>query len=120
MLWDLYQHYRISQLGQRLDRLHDAPARDSLARDEVLRLEEKLDRLALITRALFELVQESTGISETKLSAKVVEIDLRDGQADNKMTAKPKRCPKCEAMLSPKFGRCLFCGHRDESLGSFA
>ena len=41
-------------------------------------------------------------MSEAKLSAKVVEIDLRDGQADNKMTAKPKRCPKCEAMLSPK------------------
>ena len=120
MLWDLYQHYRISQLGQQLDRLQDAPARDSLARDEVLRLEEKLDRLALITRALFELVQESTGISEARLSAKVVEIDLRDGQSDNKMTAKPKGCPKCEAMLSPKFGRCLFCGYRDESLGSFS
>ena len=61
MLWDLYQHYRISQLGQQLDRLQDAPAKDVLARDEVLRLEEKLDCLALITRALFELVQESPG-----------------------------------------------------------
>jgi len=32
---------------------------------------------------------------------------------------RPKRCPKCEAMMSPKFGRCLFCGYRDESATAF-
>jgi hypothetical protein len=118
MLWDLYQQYRIGQLDERIDRIQGAPTRDDLARDTVVRLEEKLDRLALITRALFELL-ESRGISERRLSEKVVEIDLRDGQADNRMSARPTRCPKCEAMISPKFGRCLFCGYREEGVSSF-
>ena len=119
MLWNLYQQYRISQLDKKLDRVQDTPTQDSLARSEAFRLEEKLDRLALISRAMFELLQESSGVSEAQLSAKIVEIDLRDGQSDGKMSPKPTRCPKCQAMMSPKFGRCLFCGHQETSVATF-
>lgn len=119
MLWDLYQQYRIGQLDKRLDRVQDTSNQDSAARDAVFRLEEKLDRLALINRAMFELLQESAAMSEERLSAKVLEIDLRDGQADGKAASTPKRCPKCEAMISPRFGRCLFCGYQDTSVASF-
>jgi hypothetical protein len=80
------------------------------------RLEERIDRLVLLCRAMFELMQEtSNAFTEDRLLAKVLEIDLRDGQADGKMTAKPKRCPKCDAMIAPKFGRCLFCGYQDSA-----
>jgi hypothetical protein len=119
MLWDLYQQIRIGQLDRRIGTIEGAPTADGLARNEVVRLEEKLDKLALITRAMFELLGEATGNPEERLAAKVVEIDLRDGQADGRMSPKPKRCPKCDAMMSPRFGRCLFCGHRDETVGSF-
>ena len=112
MLWDLYQQYRIQQLDARIDRTQGAQS-DEVARDAVVRLEEKLDRLALISRAMFEMLQESGALSEEKLNAKIVEIDLRDGQKDGKMAPTPKRCPKCGAMMSPRFGRCLFCGHED-------
>ena len=119
MLWDLYQQYRIGRLDQKLDRIQGAPTQDGLARDHAVRLEEELDRLALITRALFELMQESSGVLEERLGAKVVEIDLRDGQADRRMTARARKCPTCDAMMSPTFARCLFCGHQDESAGPF-
>ena len=49
------------------------------------------------------------------ISGGYAEIDLRDGQADGKMTPRPKKCPKCDAMMSPKFGRCLFCGENDQA-----
>ena len=117
MLWDLYQQYRIGQLEEKLDRAQPSTG-DDVAREAVFRLEEKLDRLALISRAMFELLQ-ATGITEQQLSEKVLEIDLRDGQADGKMAPRPKRCPKCQAMMSPKFGRCLFCGYSDETGTSF-
>ena len=116
MLWDLYQQYQIQQLDAKIDRAQGATSSDDVARDAVIRLEEKLDRLALISRAMFELLQEAGALSEEKLNAKVVEIDLRDGQKDGKMTPIPKRCPKCNAMMSPKFGRCLFCGYEDEAV----
>ena len=116
MLWDLYQQYRIGQLDEKIDRVQGRSSSDNLARDAAFRLEEKLDRLALITRAMFELLADA-GITEEKLSAKVVEIDVRDGTKDGRMTPQPKRCPKCEAMISPKFGRCLFCGHSESGVG---
>ncbi len=74
MLWDLVQHYQIGQLEDRLDLLQDAASRETVARDANKQLAEKVERLALITRALFELLQESTGISEERLRAKISEI----------------------------------------------
>ena len=82
-------------------------------------LVEKVEGLALITRALFELLEESTGVSEEQLRAKITEIDLRDGQADGRMSPRPTKCPKCDAMMSPRFGRCLFCGEQDKSAPVF-
>mgnify|MGYP003476712078 FL=1 len=116
MLWDLYQQYRIGQLDRKLENVQVGSTQDAVARDAVARLEEKVDRLGLIARAMFELLQESTGFTEERLSAKVVEIDTRDGQVDGRMTPRPTRCPKCDAMMSPKFGRCLFCGQQGESI----
>jgi hypothetical protein len=118
MLWDLYQSYQIQQLDRKIDIAQDAALNNSGR--SVLELEERISRLALICRAMFELMQQSApGLTEQQLSAKVVEIDLRDGTADGRMTPKGKRCPKCDAMMSPKFGRCLFCGHKDAEAVSF-
>ena len=115
MFWDLIQHYQISQLDAKVDLVRDASSGDAIARDANKHLVDKVEGLALVTRALFELLQESTGVSEDQLRAKITEIDLRDGQADGRVTPRPKRCPKCEAMMSPRFGRCLFCGEQDKA-----
>jgi hypothetical protein len=118
-IWDLYQSSRINQLDMKVDRLMDAEAKVEGARRVEVDLDEKVNRLALICRAMFELLQQSTGLSEEQLTKKILEIDLRDGQADGRMTPKGKVCPKCGATMSPKFGRCLFCGYKDESAASF-
>jgi len=122
MLWDLFQQFQIGQLNQKIDREVDRAedvAVDSAARS-VMDLEERVSRLALICRAMFELMEESApGLTEEKLSAKVTEIDLRDGVADGQMTPKGKPCPKCGATMSPKFGRCLFCGYKDSETVRF-
>ena len=87
----------------------------TIAQDANKHLVEKVEGLALITRALFELLEESTGVSEERLRAKITEIELRDGQADGRTSPQPAKCPKCDAMMSPRFGRCLFCGEQDKS-----
>lgn len=119
MLWDLYQSYQISQLDERVDRVQSDTAQLTYVRDAIPRLEDKIDRLALICRAMFELMQEAGGMPEERLKAKILEIDMRDGTADGRMTPIPKRCPKCDAMISPHFGRCLFCGYQDEAATPF-
>jgi hypothetical protein len=81
-------------------------------------VEERLDRLTLICRAMYELMRDANpAMTEEQLSAKITEIDARDGVGDGRMTPKARRCPKCEAMMSPKFARCLFCGHDDTAAG---
>jgi hypothetical protein len=119
MLWDLIQHVQINQLQAKIDRMNDGGSRESIARDANMHLADKIEGLALITRALFEVLQESTGITEEQLRAKITEIDSRDGHADGRMTPRPKKCPKCDAMMSPRFGRCLFCGEIDKSASVF-
>jgi hypothetical protein len=115
MLWDMIQHYQIGRLDAKLDRVEATASESIIARETNKHLVEKVEFLALVSRALFELLQETTGVSEERLRAKITEIDLRDGEADGRMTRKGKKCPKCDATMSPKFGRCLFCGHQDTS-----
>ena len=115
LIWDLYQSRQISQLDARISEVQAARTKDGVARDAATRLEDKVDKLALICHAMFELMQETHGVSDERLKKKIVEIDGRDGQVDGRITRRAKKCPKCEAMMSPQFGRCLFCGHQDEA-----
>lgn len=116
MLWDLYQQFRINDLEAKLAGAEAAASGgDVAARRFSAQVDERVDRLALLCRAMFELLAERTGVTEEQLSAKILEIDLRDGQQDGKMSSKPTRCPKCDAMISPRFGRCLFCGEKGPS-----
>jgi hypothetical protein len=82
-------------------------------------LEEKLDRLALICRAMYELIQESSELSDEQLAAKVTEIDLRDGNADGKVTPRQTKCLECSSMICARFNRCLFCGYEAPNVDVF-
>jgi hypothetical protein len=115
VFWDLFQQYQIGRLDEKIAMARADAAEQGGMRMATQAVDERVDRLVLMCHALFELVGQSTGITEEQLKAKIVEVDLRDGTADGKIAPKPKRCPKCEAMISPKFGRCLFCGHQDAS-----
>ena len=75
----------------------------------------RLDQLALISQAIFELLRETSGLTDEQLKKKIIEIDGRDGEVDGRITPRAKKCPKCDATMSPQFGRCLFCGHKDDA-----
>lgn len=63
MLWDLFQHYQIGQLDRKID-IAQETALQSSGRS-IVELEERVSRLALICRAMFELMQESApGLTE--------------------------------------------------------
>jgi hypothetical protein len=73
-------------------------------------LDEKIDRLALICRAMWELLRERTGLSEEALVEKVREVDLLDGQLDGRATVPPKKCPECGRTVSKRHRRGIYCG----------
>ena len=57
-IWDIYQAHHISELSEKVGNVQASRTQDNVARHVAFGLEEKVDKLALICRALFELVQE--------------------------------------------------------------
>lgn len=78
-------------------------------------LEDNIDRLTLITQALWEILQKKVGIEEFELTALIEEIDLRDGKLDGKISKTPQKCSKCNQSVSIKTNVCFYCGHKEGS-----
>lgn len=111
VLWEAFQHTQINSLSEsssanKLDTKHTG----ELLRIEVQRLEAKIDGLALISQALWEIVQEKTDATTLEIEQKIKEIDLRDGREDGKITGKTSPCPKCKRPAHSRQGACMYCG----------
>ncbi len=85
---------------------------------QVSRLEKQCDALALACQAMWELLKNSSNLTEEHIQDKILEIDLRDGKADGKMTASPIQCKKCSRRTSPNRDTCLYCGEIISKEGS--
>jgi hypothetical protein len=115
-LWDLHHEGRIG------DAEAEARAADSKADavvHEFARLQRRLDRLALGCQALWELLRESTGITDEELATKIREVDLQDGQTNGRMTTQITECPQCRARTNSKRSTCVMCGAPLESKHAF-
>lgn len=72
--------------------------------------EEKVQRLALLCQAMWELLSEHANVSNNDLVRKVLEVDRRDGNEDNKMRPRVIDCPKCRNKVSTRRPKCVICG----------
>jgi hypothetical protein len=80
-------------------------------RAEVHLLESEVERLLMITEALWSILQEKFGYDDQELVRRMVMIDMRDGKLDGKVAATaPGTCPKCNRTLFKHRPRCLYCG----------
>ena len=106
LFWDMRQEGRIRDAEATGDR--HARSIDSVS-GNVERLEGQLERMMLLNRALWELVSERSGITETELEDKVREVDLRDGKLDGHMAREVTICPKCRRANNKTRRTCLYC-----------
>lgn len=110
-LWDVYQQGvigRASEIAESAKR--DSKHTDARLHAEALRLDSKIDGLALICQALFEILRDKGGISQEEVEAKVAEIDLRDGRADGRIQGRPTKCPDCDRVAHTRQRVCMYCG----------
>ncbi|MDD5348740.1 MAG: hypothetical protein PHQ12_00885 [Chthoniobacteraceae bacterium] len=78
---------------------------------EVARLQVQVERLLMITEALWGILKEQHGFDDKELQKRIVEIDLRDGRMDGKVAAAPPtECPKCGRTIAKQSIRCMYCG----------
>ncbi|NUM55528.1 MAG: hypothetical protein HUU46_17910 [Candidatus Hydrogenedentes bacterium] len=84
------------------------------ARARVRDLEHEVERLKLLSQALWELLREKLQVSDSDLEKRINEVDMRDGVKDGKMTTVALKCPTCSRVSSSKHWKCLYCGQEFE------
>lgn len=107
-IWDVYQHKQISDLRAETNSLKGEARRTrDLGQWDVRRLEAKIDSLALVTQAMWELIETHTNLTDADIRAKIAEIDERDGV--------PTQCGGCGRAAHSRVANCMYCGHPIES-----
>ena len=70
-----------------------------------------LEKLMMITEALWIFIKEQHGFTDEHLVNMVQDIDLRDGKLDGKVSKQPNpTCTKCGRRLMGKHPICMYCG----------
>ena len=82
----------------------------SASKREVAELREQVEHIAMLTQAMWELLSERLNLTDQDLENKALEVDLRDGKADGKMSTHPLRCPNCGRVSNSRHKKCLYCG----------
>lgn len=83
---------------------------DYATRGRTLEMERKVKRLKMIAQALWEIVRDQSQLTDQQVEERIKEIDLRDGQEDDSISAIPLKCPTCGRVSSSKHWKCLYSG----------
>jgi hypothetical protein len=99
-----------ANLAQTTGEMAARAASEARAESESIRFD--VEKLFMITQALWTILQEQHGYTDEDLMRRVQDIDLQDGKLDGQVARskiKPD-CPKCGRKLMSKRPVCLFCG----------
>lgn len=105
---DWRQNRQLQSIDQATDRIDSKAQR---ATEAVTHLQTEVERLQLLTHAMWSLLSEKLGVTEQALIERVREIDLSDGVLDGKRkqsAAVP--CPGCNRPNNRRHTRCMYCG----------
>ena len=73
-------------------------------------LERRVERLSLMTEALWTLLRERLGLTDEELANMAQEIDLSDGKLDGRVNRTSSACTSCDRMVSARHVKCIYCG----------
>jgi len=107
MLWESYQQSKIHGAEFNADK---AVGKAERAVDEITRLQRRIDRLNLNCQAMWELLRDRCGMTDQELESKILEVDLRDGSKDGKMSLQTCICQACGRSTNSRRQTCLMCG----------
>ena len=77
-------------------------------------LEQRYERMSLVTNALWQLLKAHTGLTDADLKKYIEKVDLADGVRDGKMARNKGAmdCPKCSRRVLKSATVCAWCGEK--------
>lgn len=107
LIFDLYQQSCITQVS---DKAAEAKDEVSRLRAQVDDLQRRLDTLILASQAMWELLRQRCDLGDPDLMEKMQEVDLRDGEADGRITTGAVSCLTCGRRSRSTRRLCVYCG----------
>jgi hypothetical protein len=97
---------RAQSAGERASRT----ASDVRTQNESIQFD--VEKLFMITEALWEVLKHHHGYTDDQLSQMIQDIDLRDGKLDGKVAKSAERptCTECGRTIIKRQVKCLYCG----------
>lgn len=116
MIWDMHQQAQITDLNRSADR---AKNKASSLDESFRRLQRQMDNITLASQSMWELIRNNTNLTEDDLEKKMLEVDLRDGTADGKISTQVLKCGSCGRNTNSKRTICIMCGAPTKKLNRF-
>ncbi|MDX3775484.1 hypothetical protein QE250_15305 [Chromatiaceae bacterium AAb-1] len=114
-IWNMFQHRQIGGLQDGLrnnlekNKYQDNKITNTEAR--LRELERRHEQLKLVTMAMWTLLKEHSGLTESDLRKYVEKVDLMDGKADGRVNTKEKcNCTGCGRTILTSSLACPYCG----------
>jgi hypothetical protein len=102
--------YVLGQHGAQSAKLASVVAgRSGASSNDVLDLNDRVDRLILVVDAMWSLLEDA-GYTDEQLVERIEQIDLMDGTADGRRKPEATICRSCEAKVPGELPSCQFCG----------
>ncbi|MDP6355257.1 MAG: hypothetical protein QF473_09165 [Planctomycetota bacterium] len=105
----LFHHHSLDRTARAHAQSASSDARN--AKTEVQFLESEIERLLMITEALWSVLKEQHDYDDDELVRRVADIDLRDGRLDGRVAkSEPINCRNCGKKLGKRRATCFYCG----------
>lgn len=85
----------------------------SQAAGQVRQMEAQIERLLMITEALWTFMKQQHGYTDDDLIKAISTIDMRDGRLDGKVREAPDgvdTCTECGRAVGARHACCIYCG----------
>lgn len=108
-IFDVYQQRKIGEAGSLQA---DTDRRLTNTGDKLRDLEQRYERMNLVTNALWQLLKAHTGLTDADLKKYVEKVDLEDGVRDGKVARSKGAmdCPHCSRRVLKSATVCAWCG----------
>lgn len=109
-MYDMVQRKQLRTTRQSVGMVADETQRQARRTDmEIETLEMRLESLITLNEAMWQLLCETTGLSDAHLVHRMNLLDRSDGSADGKKQVRANKC-SCGAMVIARLTHCQFCG----------